>query len=82
MARLPGRPKTGGRTKGTPNKFTASIKEAFQIAFEEMGGVEALAAWGKENPTEFYKLVGRLIPLDIEAKVQGMTHEEALELLS
>jgi len=54
-----------GRPKGSPNKVTASIKEAFKIAFDEMGGPEALIAWGRDNQTDFYKLVTKLIPTEL-----------------
>lgn len=63
--RKPGTPKTGGRKKGTPNKLTASAKEAFAHAFEQIGGGGALAEWAQENRTEFYKLFARLIPTEI-----------------
>lgn len=54
----------GGRKKGTPNKLTASVKEAFEIAFNELQqerGVR-LTDWARKNTTEFYKLAARLIP--------------------
>lgn len=57
--------KTGGRTKGTPNRATAAAKDALREAFESMGGASALAAWGKENPSEFYKLWVKILPLDL-----------------
>ena len=57
--------KGGGRTKGSVNKFTASAKEAFQIAFDELGGAKELARWAKTNQTEFYKLFSKLIPVDV-----------------
>lgn len=56
--------KTGGRRRGTPNKMTSSAKDAFAFAFDDIGGGEALAEWGRENRTEFYKLFARLIPVD------------------
>jgi hypothetical protein len=40
-----------------------TAKEAFQKAFELTGGPGALAKWGREKPTEFYRLFARLIPL-------------------
>jgi len=54
-----------GRPKGMLNKHTAAIKDAFRLAFEEMGGVPALVQWGREHPTDFYKLVTKLIPTEI-----------------
>lgn len=56
--------KTGGRASGTPNKLTKSAREAFQIAFDAMGGGQSLALWAAANPTEFYKLYARLIPVE------------------
>jgi hypothetical protein len=56
--------KTGGRQAGTPNVFTKSAREAFQLAFDGTGGFTALTKWAKANPTEFYKLYARLIPVE------------------
>jgi hypothetical protein len=63
--------KYGGRRKGTPNKATASVKAAFVEAFDELGGVAALVRWAKKNPTEFYKLCGRLLPQQFKAEHSG-----------
>lgn len=65
MARPRGLPKTGGRKKGVPNRTTVLAREAFNLAFGSLGGVEALAEWGKVNRDEFYKLYARLIPVDV-----------------
>ena len=61
---MPRGQKFGGRTKGTPNKLTKSAREAFQLAFEAMGSHASLSTWAKANPTEFYKLYARLIPVE------------------
>lgn len=66
-----GTPKTGGRRPGTPNKNTTAIKDAFKQAFDDMGGAEALVTWGRENQTDFYKLASKLIPVDMNAKLEG-----------
>lgn len=65
-----GRTRTSGqgRPKGVPNKITMAAREAFQHAFDGMGGAARLQTWGDANPTEFYKLYGRLIPVDVNAK--------------
>lgn len=60
-----GKRKTGGRTAGVPNKSTASAKAAMRAAFDGMGGEDALISWGKDQPTEFYKLWSKLIPSDV-----------------
>lgn len=54
-----------GRPKGAPNKFTSSFKEALLLAFQGIGGTEALTVWGAANPTEFYKIAARLIPHEV-----------------
>jgi hypothetical protein len=45
--------------------MTIAAREAFQAAFDRIGGVERLSSWAEENPGEFYKLYGRLIPTEI-----------------
>ncbi len=65
--------KTGGRTIGTPNKLTATVKEAFEVAFAQLQGhpTANLSTWAGDNPTEFYKLASKLIPAQVNANVQG-----------
>lgn len=62
---------TGGRPKGAANKSTILVKTAFAEAFDELqkDPEVKLSAWGKENPTEFYKLASKLIPVQIDAAV-------------
>lgn len=59
-----GGPKFGGRKKGSKNKFTRVAKDHFVQAFEDSGGTRALTEWAKLNRNEFYKLYGRLIPME------------------
>lgn len=69
----------GGRRKGTPNRSTAAVKAALLEAFEKLGGAPSLVLWGKKNPTEFYKLWAKLLPLEVKNadgepfKVQNVT---------
>lgn len=58
-----------GRPKGAKNRFTQSAKVAFETAYETIGGGQALADWANANKGDFYKLYARLIPLDINAKI-------------
>ena len=60
-----------GRPKGSPNKSTASVKAALEEAFERRGGVPALIAWANEEPAEFYKLWGKMLPAKIEGAADG-----------
>lgn len=54
--------KTGGRKKGTPNKATASMRDAWLQAFDALGGADGLTRWAKRSPDRFYALASRLIP--------------------
>jgi hypothetical protein len=55
-----------GRPKGKPNKSTTSVKEAFRLAFEGIGGVKALIEWAKDEKTEFFKIYSKLLPKELE----------------
>jgi UV DNA damage repair endonuclease len=65
--------KTGGRMKGTPSKITKSVREQFASAFYELqeDSDVNLVAWGKDNPTEFYRLASKLIPLQLETEMES-----------
>jgi hypothetical protein len=65
MAFVKGHKKIGGKKKGSTNVKSVAIKEAFQLAFEGLGGAKGLMEWGKINKTEFYKLASKLIPVDV-----------------
>jgi hypothetical protein len=51
-----------GRIKGTPNKLTASIKEAIERAFDELGGTSYLVHVGQKDPRTFCALLSKLLP--------------------
>lgn len=40
----------------------SDVVEALHRAFHMIGGVQRLALWANNNPTEFYKLYGKLLP--------------------
>lgn len=63
------RPEGAGRKAGVPNKTTASMKAAWEEAFIELGGKDALVQWGRREPGEFFKSIIKLCPKDI--KVSG-----------
>jgi hypothetical protein len=73
MAFKKGQPKLGGRTEGTQNKLTKTVKERVLEVFNELqeDPQSNLLSWAKEEPTEFYKIAAKLIPADINAKVDG-----------
>lgn len=56
-----------GRKKGSLNKFT-TLKRAFVNAFQQMGGEAGLVTWAqnsKSRQTEFFKLLGKMLPRGI-----------------
>lgn len=58
----------GGRPKGAVNRTTVAAKEAFALAFDALGGYEAMVEWAKADPDNikvFYTLYARLIPTDL-----------------
>lgn len=84
---ITGRPKPPnagkGRRKGVPNKMTQSAKEAFQQAFDSLGGAKNLATWARDNETEFYKIYSRLIPVEQRlADPNGEPLQIAVEFVS
>lgn len=45
------------------NKFSRSdVVNSFASAFTMIGGTTRLALWANENPGDFYKLFGKLLP--------------------
>lgn len=54
-----------GRPKGALNKTTVAVKDALAEAFAGIGGTQQLQAWAQENPTEFYKIWAKLLPIQI-----------------
>lgn len=56
------------RPHGCRNTFTKDAKTAVQQAFDLMGGVPALAAWGAANPYFFYVHIwSKIIPKEVDA---------------
>ena len=51
-----------GRAKGTPNKFTAFLKEAMQTSFERLGGPAYLEEVGRRDPKTYCALLGKMFP--------------------
>ena len=76
MAKPKGAPKTGGRVKGTPNKFSGDVKAAIAAAFDEVGGKDYLIELSKSDPRTFCTLVGKIVPLS----VGGSDGEEPIKI--
>jgi hypothetical protein len=59
------RRKTGGRTKGTPNKINAAVKEAIIGAFNKVGGEDYLVRIAESDPRTFCALLGKVMPTQL-----------------
>lgn len=66
-----GRPKTGGRAKGTPNKLTADVKAMVLEALDKAGGVSYLLTQAQSNPNAFLSLVGKVLPMTVAGDPQS-----------
>lgn len=69
--RNPGTPKTGGRQKGTANKTTTALKDMILSALSNKGGIKYLEKQADANPVAFMTLVGKVLPLDVNANHGG-----------
>lgn len=69
--------KTGGRTSGTPNRLTTSMKECVQATLEwlQTQPKSNMRTWAEANPTEFYKIASKLIPTEVNANVEVIKKE-------
>lgn len=63
--------KTGGRTKGVPNKVNKALKDMILGALDQAGGEEYLLSQAKENPSAFMQLIGKVLPNELKAQVEG-----------
>jgi hypothetical protein len=70
-----GDPKTGGRQVGTPNKATALLKDAILQAATLAGGKDGLVGYLQaraiDTPGPFLSLVGKVLPMQVDAGVDG-----------
>ena len=71
----------GGRKAGTPNRVTASLKEAILLAAEAVGadgkGKDGLLGYlttlARRHPAIFVPLLGRVLPPQIDQKTEQKT---------
>lgn len=66
-----GQAKSGGRTKGVPNKFTAELRDMILAALNKVGGVKYLEKQAEAEPKSFMLLLGRVLPLQVNGKVDA-----------
>ena len=78
----PNKPKTGGRAKGTPNKFTGLLKDAILEAATLAGGKDGLVGYlrtqATKNPAQFLVLLGKVMPVQLTGAGGGPLQIEAI----
>lgn len=65
-----------GRPKGALNKTTRLFKEAIESVYADLqegsgGGNSHFLIWASDNPTEFYKLASKLLPVQVSGEDGG-----------
>ncbi len=63
-----------GRPKGVPNKVSGVAKDAIARVFDEIGGIEHMADWAREHPTQFYNIYSKLIPVQVDGAGENGEH--------
>ena len=79
-----------GRPKGSKNRITNDIRQCFHKVYDRMGrhitdektgkpltGDDAMLLWALDNPTEFYRLYGKMIPQ--AAELPSDLHEDFVD---
>jgi hypothetical protein len=75
-----GYPKSGGRAPGQPTKSTYDIREMVCKALNMVGGEKYFARQAEKNPAAFMALVGKVMPLQVQASGGGAMLLEQLAL--
>ncbi len=60
-----------GRPKGSKNKLNTDIKEAFDLAFQGIGGAKALTEWAQSHKSSFFKIYASMHPRKLQATVEN-----------
>jgi hypothetical protein len=72
-----------GRPKGARNKATVAMKEAISHVYAGLQDKTKkdhghFLQWAEENPTEFYKIAAKLLPLQVNADHSGDIRHEVV----
>jgi hypothetical protein len=62
-----------GRPVGSQNKLTVMFREILKQTIDDMQNdpKHNMLSWAKENPTEFWKIASKLIPVEIKAHIEN-----------
>ncbi len=64
-----------GRPKGSGNILSFECKHSIMSVYKALGGAEAMLAWAKTNPDKYYEILCRVLPKDVDMKVEDVTPE-------
>lgn len=68
-----------GRPKGSGTGLRyREFKQSMVLAFHQNGGTAWLARWGLQNPSQFFRLMSRMLPHEFQGE---LTHSGAVRLL-
>jgi hypothetical protein len=60
-----------GRPKGSPNKFTAALKDDILASFEKVGRADYLARMAEKEPSAYMTLLGKVLPMQVTGEGGG-----------
>lgn len=63
-------------------KIMVQARQDLAEAFDLIGGVAALVVWGRQNPSEFYRLWAKLIPANAPKETESLPLETLLSELA
>jgi head-tail adaptor len=63
--------------KRQPLDETIQVKRTLIEAFNKLGGLDGLIAWGEKYPTDFYKLWARIMPHEMRSMMQAQSRQAA-----
>lgn len=74
------KPPNSGRRPGVQNRATRAVRDALVEAFDRAGGVDFLVGLAATDPATFCRLLARLVPNEIAAKVESETRLRIIDL--
>lgn len=75
------KPPGAGRVAGTPNKRTIRIREVIEAAAHEIGGLQRLVEWIKEDPENERLFWSSMFIKLLPVQIQGTGERGEIELM-
>lgn len=61
-----------GRPKGAQNNITSDCKQSIMSVYNALGGAQGMLTWAKRNQTEYYQILAKILPKDIDLSVKEL----------